>query len=129
MDIQPPVHGLEYTVIFARRMKAMREFYGETLGLPVYHDLAPQWVEYRVGSTLLALTEERWIVDDFPPSIESISQQLAFRVLPSEVDRCAAVLTERGVTIALAPGNEPWGHKTVFFRDPDGNVLGIYAGR
>jgi len=25
------------------------------------------------------------------------------------------------------PQDQPWGHRTLFFRDPDGNVLEIYA--
>jgi catechol 2,3-dioxygenase-like lactoylglutathione lyase family enzyme len=27
----------------------------------------------------------------------------------------------------LPPTDQPWGHRTLFFRDPDGNVLEIYA--
>jgi catechol 2,3-dioxygenase-like lactoylglutathione lyase family enzyme len=25
------------------------------------------------------------------------------------------------------PTDRPWGHRTLFFRDPDGNILEIYA--
>jgi lactoylglutathione lyase len=52
---------------------------------------------------------------------------LAFRVAPHEVAACAAVLAERGVTIVSGPTDQPFGHRTLFFRDPDGNVLEIYA--
>jgi lactoylglutathione lyase len=37
------------------------------------------------------------------------------------------VLLERGVKILAGPADQPWGHRTLFFRDPDGNVLEIYA--
>jgi lactoylglutathione lyase len=53
--------------------------------------------------------------------------QLAFRVAPSEVVSCAAVLAERGARIISGPIDQPFGHRTLFFRDPDGNVLEIYA--
>jgi lactoylglutathione lyase len=43
------------------------------------------------------------------------------------VDACAAELTAAGVLIVSPPTDQPFGHRTLFFRDPDGNVLEIYA--
>jgi uncharacterized glyoxalase superfamily protein PhnB len=36
-------------------------------------------------------------------------------------------LAERGAAIVSRPTDQPFGHRTLFFRDPDGNVLEIYA--
>ena len=127
MDPQLPIRSLDYTVIFARQMAAMREFYGTTLGFPVHKELGPRWVEFRVGSNLLALTERGVVFDDPSPPIGVLSVQLAFRVAPSEVSSCASALGERGVSIISGPTDHSWGHRTLFFRDPDGNVLEIYA--
>lgn len=33
----------------------------------------------------------------------------------------------RGVAILSGPTDQPFGHRTLFFRDPDGNALEIYA--
>ena len=57
MDPKLPIRGIDYTVIFARQMRVMREFYGATLGFPLHRELSPHWVEFRVGSNILALTE------------------------------------------------------------------------
>ena len=122
-----PIRSLDYTVIFARQMSAMRAFYGTPLGFPLHRELSTRWVEYRVGSNLLALTERGLIFDDPAPPVGVLSLQLAFRVAPREVDACAATLAERGVAIISGPTDQPWGHRTLFFRDPDGNVLEIYA--
>jgi len=127
MDPKLPIRSLDYTIIFARQMPAMREFYGTTLGFPLHKELGPQWVEFRVGSNLLALTERGLVFDDPSPPIGVLSLQLAFRVTPSEVASCASVLAERGVSIVSGPTDQPWGHRTLFFRDPDGNILEIYA--
>ena len=127
MDPRLPIRSLDYTVIFARQMEAMREFYGTTLGFALHRELGPQWVEFRVGSNLLALTQRGLVFDDPSPPVGVLSLQLAFRVTPSEVASCAAVLAERGVNIISGPTDQPWGHRTLFFRDPDGNVLEIYA--
>lgn len=127
MDPRLPIRGIDYTIIFARQMGAMREFYERTLGFPLHKELGPQWVEFRVGSNLLALTERGLTFDDPSPPIGVLSLQLAFRVSPGEVAGCAAALVERGVSLVSGPTDQPWGHRTLFFRDPDGNVLEIYA--
>ena len=127
MDARLPIRSLDYTVIFARQMAAMREFYGATLGFPLHRELSPRWVEFRVGSNLLALAAHGGLFDDPAPPVGVLSLQLAFRVAPNEVASCAAVLRERGVTIISGPTDRPFGHRTLFFRDPDGNVLEIYA--
>ena len=50
-----------------------------------------------------------------------------FRVAPGEVDECAEALRAAGVAILRPPTDQPWGHRTLFFRDPDGNIVEIYA--
>jgi catechol 2,3-dioxygenase-like lactoylglutathione lyase family enzyme len=127
MDPKLPIRSLDYTVIFARQMQAMREFYGVTLGFPLHRELGQRWAEFRVGSNTLALTERGAMFDDPAPPIGALSLQLAFRVTPAEVATCASTLKERGVEIISGPTDQPFGHRTLFFRDPDGNVLEIYA--
>ncbi|QQR74001.1 MAG: VOC family protein [Holophagales bacterium] len=127
MDSKLPLRSLDYTVIFARQMARMRDFYGVVLGLTQHRELGPQWVEYRVGSSILALTERGLLFDDPAPPIGVLSLQLAFRVAPAEVARCADTLHERGVDVLSGPTDQPWGHRTLFFRDPDGNVVEIFA--
>jgi catechol 2,3-dioxygenase-like lactoylglutathione lyase family enzyme len=127
MDPKLPIRSLDYTVIFARQMTVMREFYGTVLGFPLHRELGAKWIEYRVGANILALTERGAIFDDPSPPVGALSLQLAFRVAPSEVANCASTLKERGVSIISGPTDQPFGHRTLFFRDPDGNVLEIYA--
>ena len=127
MDPQLSIRSLDYTVIFARDMPAMREFYGKTLGFPLHKQLGSKWVEFRIGANLLALTERGALFDDPSPPPGALSLQLAFRVAPGEVQSCSSVLEARGVKIISGPTDHPWGHRTLFFRDPDGNVLEIFA--
>jgi lactoylglutathione lyase len=124
MDPKLPIRSLDYTVIFVRQMHAMRQFYGGTLGFPLHRQLSARWFEYRVSANILALRESG--ADVLPP-IGAPTLQLAFRVAPGEVATCAAALAERGVVIDAGPTDQPFGHRTLFFRDPDGNVLEIYA--
>jgi lactoylglutathione lyase len=127
MDPLLPIRTLDYTVVFARQMGKMREFYGSTMGFPLHRELSPSWVEYRIGSNILALAVPGKRFNDPLPPVGHMSLQLAFRVAPQEVDICASTLADRGVAIVSPPTDQPFGHRTLFFRDPDGNVLEIYA--
>ena len=53
--------------------------------------------------------------------------QMAFRVAPQIVADCAAALEAKGVELISPLTGHPFGHRTIFFRDPDGNVLEIFA--
>jgi lactoylglutathione lyase len=78
-----------------------------------------KWIEYSVGGSVLALTERGLLFDDPPAPQGTLAVQLGFRVAPKEVDRCAKMLANRGVTIVSGPEDQPWGHRTLFFRDPE----------
>ena len=121
------IRHLDYTVIFARDLKAMREFYRSTMGFDINRELGERWIEFRIGASILALTERGLLFDDPPPPTGALSLQLAFRVTRHEVDSCAEALKAAGVKLIHEPTDQRWGHRTVFFRDPDGNVLEIYA--
>lgn len=121
------IRQIDYTVIFARDMVAMRHFYETVMKFPLMRTLSDRWVEYRIGSTTLALTSHGGRFNDKPPDHGALSLQMAFRVPPQSVAECAAALEARGVKLISPLTDHPFGHRTIFFRDPDGNVLEIYA--
>jgi lactoylglutathione lyase len=121
------IRAIDYTVILARDWAAMRRFYQDILGFPLLRELSPRWTEYRVGSNTLALAKPQRLASDLPTPPGSASLQLAFKVARDDVDRCAAELTQKGVALLEPPTDQPFGHRTLFFRDPDGNLLEVYA--
>jgi lactoylglutathione lyase len=127
MQALSQIRQIDYTVIFARDLAAMRQFYEEVMEFPLLRVLSERWIEYRVGATTLALTVHGGRFDDPPPAQGTLSLQLAFRVPPQAVADCAAALEAKGVALVSPLTDHPWGHRTIFFRDPDGNVLEIYA--
>lgn len=121
------IQSIDYSVIIVRDMAAMRHFYETVLCFPLQRELSAGWVEYRVGSNILALSLPGWTKSDAPVPAGTAALQLAFRVAPDLVDRCAEELARQGVAILSPPTDQPFGHRTLFFRDPDGNLLEIYA--
>jgi lactoylglutathione lyase len=121
------IRQIDYTVIFARDMPAMRNFYELIMGFPLIRTLGDRWLEYQIGSNTLALTAHGLIFNDAPPEPGALSLQMAFRVPPSMVAECAAALESRGIKLTLPLTDQPWGHRMILFRDPDGNVLEIFA--
>jgi len=121
------IRALDYTVIFVRDMAAMRQFYEGILGFSLIRELSPRWIEYRVGRNTLALATPSLTAGDPPPPRGSALLQLAFRVAVPEVDQCAAELAQRGITLLSPPTDQAFGHRTLFFRDPDGNLLEVFA--
>jgi catechol 2,3-dioxygenase-like lactoylglutathione lyase family enzyme len=121
------IRAIDYTVIFVREMATMRRFYEDILGFPLLRELSPRWVEYRVGNNTLALAKPSLTAADAPTPNGSASLQLAFKVSIPEVDRCADELARQGVHLLSPPTDQVFGHRTLFFRDPDGNLLEVFA--
>jgi catechol 2,3-dioxygenase-like lactoylglutathione lyase family enzyme len=121
------IRAIDYTVIFVRDMAAMRRFYEDVLAFPLLRELSPNWIEYSIGPNTLALARPSRTAADAPIPSGSAALQLAFRVSAAEVDACADELVRQGVALVSPPTNQSFGHRTLFFRDPDGNLLEIYA--
>ncbi|MEO8317843.1 MAG: VOC family protein [Bradyrhizobium sp.] len=121
------IRAIDYTVIFVRDMTAMRHFYEHVLGLSLQRELSPNWLEYQLGGNTLALARPSLTASDAPTPTGSASLQLAFKVSPADVDACADELLRQGVTLVSPPTDRAFGHRTMFFRDPDGNLLEMFA--
>ena len=123
------IRALDYTVLLCSRLEETRAFYREVMKFPVETD-RENWVSFRVGATLLALRPRgQWSVCDDGNSVSgSAAVQLAFRVSLPAVDACHAELVDKGVPILRGPTDLPhWRHRTLFFRDPEDNIIEIYA--
>jgi lactoylglutathione lyase len=121
------IRQIDYTVVFVRNMEAMRHFYGEVMEFQLLRSLSDKWVEYRIGANTLALAARGGLFNDPPPPQGALSLQMAFRVASDMVAKCAAALDAKGIKLSHPLTDHPFGHRTIFFRDPDGNVIEIFA--
>ncbi|MBR0646457.1 VOC family protein [Plastoroseomonas hellenica] len=123
------IHNIDHTILLCRRMAETRAFYRDVMRFPIETD-RENWVSFRVGAALLTLRPRgAWSVCDDGASLPgSAAVQLAFRVPPPAVDACHAELVAQGVPILREPTDLPgWRHRTLFLRDPEDNIIEIYA--
>jgi glyoxylase I family protein len=123
------IRNVDHAILLCSRMAETRAFYENVMGFPVDVD-HPGWVSFRVGATLLTLRPRGRapVGEDGPAVFGSASVQLAFRVPLQAIDTCHEELLAHGVSILRAPTDLPaWRHRTLFFRDPEGNLIEIYA--
>ena len=118
-----PTPPLGYTILVTDQLPVLREFYVDIIGLEVVEERSG-YVKFDVGSLFLAIREANRRYDS---TGSGRSVQLAFAVPLSDVDDWAQRLAESGVEILEKPTDQPWGHRTLFAADPDGNLIEFYA--
>ena len=122
------IRNVDYVILLCDDVQRMKNFYQNVMSFQVEED-NPHWVKFRVGDCALTLRPRGpwrgW--EDGPIPKGSASVQLAFCVGYDEVDRSHAELIEKGADIIERPKDQHFGHRTLFFRDPEGNVMEIYA--
>ncbi len=120
------IENIDYVILLCDDVARMKKFYTEVMGFEVHREL-PNWIDLTVGDSLLTL-RKRGRAYDGPKNPEiSASVQLAFRVPVPAVDQCYEEIQAYDVEIIEAPRNKSWGHRTLLFKDPEGNVIEIFA--
>ena len=120
------IRNLDHTILICQNLDKMRSFYANTLGLRIHRAL-PNWIEFQVGASLLTLRSHGRDYDGPAVNPRSARVQLAFRVPPADVALAGLALREAKVSIVESTTYQAWGHRTLFFKDPENNVLEIYA--
>ena len=122
------IRSVDYIIVLCDDLGSMRRFYTDMLGFAL-HDEGEDWVGLQVGSLFLGLRPRGRAYDGPSPASGTASVQLSFRVPPADVDVAYRSLLDHGVSIIEQPTSQDaaWGHRTLFFRDPENNILEIYA--
>ncbi len=121
------IRNLDYAIIICKDIEVMRSFYREVMQFEIFRETPGQWVEFKVGSSLLTLRPRNRPYDGSAVLADSASLQLAFRVPPNDIDIAFEALKAEGVQIIEPPKDQTWGHRTLFFFDPESNVIELYA--
>ena len=119
------INSLDYVILLCDDLAGMRKFYRGLPGFEMLED-REDWVKFRLGGSFLTLRPRgRWY--DGKREGSGASVQLAFRLTPAGVDQAHRQLLKKSVEILEPPTDQAFGHRTLYFRDPEGNILEIYA--
>ena len=112
--------------MITRDVQAMRDFYHQVLQARSEGD--DVFTAFSTEGAQLTLFHEKGMEQMAPGSMGGRghgSYALEFEV--EDVDREHERLVELGVPIVKPPTTQPWGLRSVWFRDPDGNIVNFYA--
>ncbi|MBI2940293.1 MAG: VOC family protein [Chloroflexi bacterium] len=108
-------------------------FYRDVLGFRVAGDASGDYVEFANDGVRFALYPRRLLAQFTGNPSDAASRvgqvvELAIRLAhPTAVDQAYEEVTANGAKPVAGPSDMPWGQRTAFIADPDGNVIELFA--
>ena len=124
------IRSMDYVIVLCDDLDKMRRFYSEVFGFQIEDEDPGKWVGFRVGTLFLGLRPRGRSYDGPKIPGASAAIQLSFRVPPADVDIAYQTLMDKGIEgieVIEAPTNQDWTHRTLFFKDPENNIIEIFA--
>lgn len=115
------------TCIITSNVKDLVGFYEQILGIKAKWS-SDSYAEFPTGVGVLAIfsstAQEQYIPNVTEPD-KNRSVILEFKV--ADVDKEYARLQNLVKTWVKSPTTQPWGTRSIYFRDPDGNLVDFYT--
>ena len=117
--------------LFVKDMTAMIRFYQDVLGFEIKEAEDTENVYFVKDGTLFllygrtdfeALTDKRY---EYLKGVNAHSEMALYVDTFEEVDEQYRNVIENGATSLMEPTTEPWGQRTCFIADPEGNIIEI----
>lgn len=113
--------------LVTQRFEDLLSFYSTLSGTPATR-LADGFAELRLDGAVLAISVERLIQQFNAGAATAASNRSA--ILEFEVADVDGLLTRFGdipVECVMPPTTMPWGNRSMLLRDPDGNLVNVFA--
>lgn len=105
---------------------ALSRFYEMITGIPPVGNA--DYVEFETPGATLVLCSQRSVDIHNPAAASSAANRSVILEFPvADVDTERLRLDSMTVNWVMEPTNQPWGNRSMLFRDPDGNLINFYA--
>ncbi|HLG16717.1 MAG TPA: VOC family protein [Blastocatellia bacterium] len=118
-----PIRGIYEIAIRVKDLARAEDFYRNVVGLEVgIRDEERRWLFLKAGGDagMVVLQEDK---GEWPPL------HFAFAIDEADLERSVSLLEGNGVSVEGPVIHEWMGAKSLYFEDPDGNALELYAPR
>jgi predicted enzyme related to lactoylglutathione lyase len=111
-------------------VERLAAFYARLVGLPAA--LNDYYVEIQAGPASVGFSRRRFTeyADDGPPAAGPGQPRPAETILDFQADDVDAEyprVAALGVSWVLPPTTQPWGNRSMIFRDPAGNLVNVFS--
>jgi catechol 2,3-dioxygenase-like lactoylglutathione lyase family enzyme len=118
-----------HACLITKKLETLRDFYREVLQVEpkVYQD---DYLEFPLEGVILSLYKQESLDRTVPGAMQAGHNKtvmLEFQV--ENVDQEFARLKQSQLPIdwVMPPTTFPWGNRSIYFRDPEGNMVNLYS--
>ena len=118
---------LTHACIITNDVSRLRAFYVDVLARQPEED-RPEYVEFRTPGAALSMYAQPGLERYAPGATAAAANRsvmVEFEV--EDVDAEYWRLRERGLAFVMPPTTQSWGNRAAYLRDPDGNLVNLYA--
>ena len=110
-------------------VEGLAGFYARLLGVPTA--LNEYYVEIQAGPASVGFSRRRFTehreADSPPAPGAGRRDEIILDVLVDDVDAEYPRIAALGVDLVLPPTTQPWGNRSMLFRDPAGNLVNVFS--
>ena len=117
---------LAYARIVSSDLTRLAEFYRQLTGIAAVGN--EDYVAFETAGGALALSSERAVaLYNAGAAVAGSNQSVVIEFEVTDVDQERARLSAIVREFVLEPTDQPWGNRSMLFRDPDGNLINFFA--
>ncbi len=120
---------LTHACVITQKMAAMRDFYQEVLQVEpkVYQE---DYLEFPLEGAILSLYKQESLEKTVPGAMQAgrnESVMLEFQVADVDQEYARLQKARPDLDWVMPPTTFPWGNRSIYFRDPEGNMVNLYS--
>jgi len=120
---------ITHAVLYANDFKKLFQFYKELMAFPVSAGEQEDFAEFTTEQVTLAIlgpsVVNQLLGSEASKAVGRAKSHLSLSV--DNVDEMYNALQSKGAKFLKEPTTQPWGQRTAFLSDPEGNLWEIYS--